>query len=206
MMWKWIIAHGKLVAYMIIAIETIALIAVIIGILRYSKENERLSDNISSLPTPAATVEFRTTGGRSVAGTKALNLKISELKETNDSLLTIVKDLGIKNRRLTALAQATTATAAAVEAPVRDSIVWLPGRTDTLRCMSFADAWLSFNGCIRADTLQGTIECRDTLDFIAHRVPKRFLFFRFGCKAVRLDVVSHNPHGRLTFARYIRIE
>ena len=177
-------------------------------------EIERLKANQQVLLAPETIVEYRTTtDGKAVAQVQALNLQLSELKATNDSLLQLTRDLGIKNRRLLALAQATTETTASISAPLRDSIVSRPVYgdtitttvTDTLRCLSFADPWLSLSGCIEADTFTGHIESRDTLDFIAHRVPKHFLFFRFGCKAIRLDVVSHNPHSILTHVKYIRL-
>ena len=51
----------------------------------------------------------------------------------------------------------------------------------------------------------GSITAVDTLDIIVHRIPKRFLFFRFGCKQVRMDIISRNPHTRLTYARYYQL-
>lgn len=176
-------------------------------------EIERLKANQQVLLAPEAVIEYRTTSdGKAVAQVQALNLQLSELKASNDSLLRLTRDLGIKNRRLLALAQATTETATTVTAPLLDSIVIRPvcgdtidTTTDTLRCLSFADPWISLHGVIQADTFTGHIESRDTLDFIVHKIPKHFLFFRFGCKAIRLDAVSHNPHSILTHAKYIRI-
>ena len=178
-------------------------VSVIVGH-RQKVEIDRLKKNQTALLNPT-TIEFRTTDGKSVAEIQALNLKVSELKASNDSLLRVAHDLGIKNRRLMELAQTTSETQTVITTVVKDSIVYLPGRTDTLSCLSFADPWLSLSGCIQTDTFCGTIQSRDTLDFIVHRIPKRFLFFRFGCKAIQLDAVSHNPHSTLTHARYIRL-
>jgi len=168
------------------------------------RENCRLKANQQMLLTPQTVVEYRNTSdGKAVAEVQALNLKISELKACNDSLLRLAGDLGIKTRRLMALAQTTAKTQTDIHTGIKDSI--LPGSTDTLPCVSYVDPWISFSGCIKADTFTGRIESRDTLDFIVHRIPKRFLFFRFGCKAIRMDAVSHNPHSILTHAKYIRI-
>lgn len=169
-------------------------------------EITRLKNNQKALIKHKTVVHRTTSDGKNVAEVQALNLKLSELKESNDSLLAITRSLGIKNRRLVSLSQAATKTETNINAAITDSILVLPGRTDTISCISFSDHWLSVNGCIQADTFAGKIECRDTLDFIVHRVPKRFLFFRFGCKAIRLDAVSHNPHSRITHVRYIRLE
>lgn len=175
-------------------------------------ENRRLKENQSVLLGPA-TVEFRTTDdGKSIAQVSALNLKVHELETANDSLLRLSHNLGIRNRRLMAMAQTTSVTKVDIISQVRDSIVSSPADNssitlkppDTLRCISFSDPWITISGWIQTDTFTGRIEARDTLDFIVHKVPKRFLFFRFGCKAIRMDAVNHNPHSTLTHARYIR--
>ena len=46
----------------------------------------------------------------------------------------------------------------------------------------------------------------DTLRQIIHRVPRRFLFLRFGTKAVRQEIVSSNPHSRIVYTEYVRFE
>lgn len=58
-------------------------------------------------------------------------------------------------------------------------------------------------GEIEGDSMQVHIESRDTLQMIVHRVPKRFLFFRYGTKGVRMEVVSQNPHSRLSYPKII---
>ena len=195
------------------AASTLALVMAIITSMKYKEECRRLEANQQVLINPKTTVEFRTMDdGKAVAQVQALNLRMSELKTANDSLLRLTHTLGISNRRLMALAQSTTSASADINVPLRDSISMQPSAsdsvitvTDTLRCISFDDPWISLSGCIRADTFAGSIRCRDTLDLVAHKIPRRFLFFRFGCKAIRLDVVSHNPHSTITHARYIRI-
>ena len=62
---------------------------------------------------------------------------------------------------------------------------------------------MSLRGTIRGDSFTARIESRDTLQMIIHRVPKRFLFFRYGTKGVRMDVVSQNPHTRLSYPKVI---
>jgi predicted transcriptional regulator len=67
------------------------------------------------------------------------------------------------------------------------------------------DPWLSLSGSISDSLFHGTVSATDTLDIVVHRVPKRFLFFRFGCREVRMDIISRNPHTRLTYARYYKL-
>lgn len=209
--WQWVIAHGTLALKIVLGVETAALVALLALLFSLDEDNSRLRQNQAHASIGMETLT--TADGRSAAETTALTMKVSELEAGRDSLLRTVESLGVKNRRLLALAQTATQASAEVRTPMRDSIVYLPGKTDTLpgrvdtlRCLQWADAWMSVDGCIRKDTFEGSVASLDTLDIVAHRVPKRFLFFRYGCKAVRLDVVSHNPHAVVTAARYIRLQ
>lgn len=209
----WVRSHKVLSFIVIIGLETAALLVMLALLFTYDGENHRLKNNQTQLFAPVG-VEIRTTtDGKSVAETQALNVKVSELEASRDTLLNTVKILGVKNRRLLALAQAATASEAKIKAAMKDSIVYLsgktdtlPGKVDTLRCLRWHDPWLAVDGCIHDGIFEGSVTSVDTLDIVAHRVPKKFLFFRFGCKAVRLDVVSRNPHTKLTGARYIRVQ
>ena len=46
----------------------------------------------------------------------------------------------------------------------------------------------------------------DTLRQAVHRIPRRFLFIRWGTKALRQEIVSTNPHTRIVYAEYVKIE
>ena len=74
---------------------------------------------------------------------------------------------------------------------------------DVSQTVSWSDPWITLRGEIEGDSMQVHIESRDTLQMIVHRVPKKFLFFRFGTKGVRMEVVSQNPHSRLSYPRII---
>ena len=69
--------------------------------------------------------------------------------------------------------------------------------------ISWSDPWVSLRGTMEADSFHAHIEIRDTLQMIIHRVPKKFLFFRYGTKAVRMEVVSQNPHTRLSYPKLL---
>ena len=147
-----------------------------------------------------------TKDGRNVMAIEALTLRVGELSRQGDSLLLVARSLGIRNRRLQEMARTVYRTQTVVRTMVHDSVVKIaPGRTDTLPCLSYRDPWLSFAGCLRADSFIGEIHARDTLDIVVHRIPRRFLFFRWGCKAVKMQAVCRNPHTQLTYMRYVRL-
>ena len=41
---------------------------------------------------------------------------------------------------------------------------------------------------------------------VVHRVPKQWLFFRWGTKAIRQEVVSSNPHTKIVYSEYIELK
>lgn len=175
----------------------------IIGELR--AKNKRLQSNQEALLKECDTL--RTENGMSMARVKQLELTANEFAENCTQLAEQVAELGIKNSRLQFLVHANSATAVRIDTITRDSIIYIKeeGRTDTLRCFEYDDGWVQANGCInKAGRLQADFVSNDTLLVVAHRVPKRFLFFRYGCKYIELNVTTSNPHTRLESARYIK--
>jgi hypothetical protein len=59
---------------------------------------------------------------------------------------------------------------------------------------------------LTSDSLYVDIEQRDTIYQVVHRVPRRFLFFRFGTKAIRQDVWTSNPNSEIVYTEYIELE
>lgn len=74
---------------------------------------------------------------------------------------------------------------------------------DVSQTVSWSDPWITLRGEIEGDSMQMHIESRDTLQMIVHRVPKKFLFFRYGTKGVRMEVVGQNPHSQLSYPKII---
>jgi hypothetical protein len=171
---------------------------------QYREEVDRLSSNQRSL---LEQVEFyRTRDSLSAASVEALRLKSSELERYRSDLSAEVEALHIKVRRLQSVAQTATATAVEIREVVRDSLVYVAGEVDTLRCVEFADPYVTFSGCEYGGQFTGSVELRDTLVQAVHRVPKRWWFFRWGTKAIRQEVVSKNPHTTIVYSEYVELK
>lgn len=157
-------------------------------------DRDRLRQNQSLLLHNGAVEIKQTTTGRSQASVPALTLRQKEFRQSNDTLLKIARTARIKPTRINEAATVATQTTDTIAAPLR---------RDT--AITWHTPWQSLAATITRDTLHATITTNDTLDIIVHRVPRRFLFFRFGCRQVRLDIISRNPHTHLTYARYYRL-
>ena len=175
-------------------------------------ESERTKENQDVLLHNGRVEIGRTQSGRPRASVQAITLKTSDLKRNPDSLLAVnKKELKIKNSRIMAAATISTTTQIDVKSAIRP----VPHDTcsrilsgsyrppDVSQTVSWSDPWITLRGEIEGDSMQMHIESRDTLQMIVHRVPKKFLFFRFGTKGVRMEVVSQNPHSRLSYPRVI---
>ena len=160
------------------------------GYTRYRHETRRLTQNQNAL---ASGIEhYRTRLGQEAASVQALRLRCAEFERLRAGDADTIRRLGIRLRRLEAVAKTVTATSVDLRTPVRDTVVLL--RRDTLR--------------IR-DTLKlfrWRVQSTDTLRQVVHRVPRRFLFIRWGTKALRQEIVSSNPHTRIIYSDYVKFE
>ena len=174
-------------------------------------ESERTKENQDVLLHNGRVEIGLTQSGRPRASVQAITLKTSDLKRRPDSLLAVnKKELKIKNSRIMAAATTSTTTQVDVKAAIRpvphdtcSRILSGSYRPPDVSQVSWSDPWITLRGEIEGDSMQVHIESRDTLQMIVHRVPKKFLFFRYGTKGVRMEVVGQNPHSRLSYTRVI---
>ena len=175
---------------------------------RYRRENRRLTQNQHAL---AAGIErYRTRLGQEAASVQALRLRCAEFEELRAADAAEIRRLGIKLRRLEAAARIATATKVEIRTPVRDTVVVRLRDTlvvrDTLRLFRWRDAWVRVEGAVTADSVLCRVESTDTLRQVVHRIPRRFLFIRWGTKALRQEIVPSNPHTRIVYSEYVKIE
>lgn len=76
-----------------------------------------------------------------------------------------------------------------------------------VQAIRWKDPWINVDGLIMPDKkLDLRIQSVDTLFQVVHRVPKQWLFFRWGTKAIRQEVVSSNPHTKIVYSEYIELK
>ena len=175
----------------------------------YRAENRRLvrkPDGPGGRRRPATAHDW----GAEAASVQALRLRCGEFETLRAADAEQIRRLGIRLRRLEAAAKAVAATDAEIRTPLRDTVVvrihdTLPVR-DTVRMFRWRDPWISVEGRIGRDSAACRIRSVDTLRQAVHRIPRRFLFIRWGTKALRQEIVSTNPHTRIVYAEYVKIE
>lgn len=203
----------KLINIVVLIVLSLTLAATFRAYQIVKSDRDRLKNNQSHLLHNGSVEISKTVTSKSVASAPAITLKSSEFKESGDTLNSIAKSMHIRASRIMQAATATTEMHTEVTAPIISDTTQLSisSQYKNRSILHYEDPWLTFSGTIITDTINrsifsGNIRSRDTLDIIVHRVPKRFLFFRFGCKAVRMNISSRNRHTVLTYARYYQIQ
>ncbi|MDR1346828.1 MAG: hypothetical protein LBJ63_00120, partial [Prevotellaceae bacterium] len=168
-----------------------------------------LEDNIEVLYSDIN--HYKVNDSLNAAGINRLYMSKTELERYNADLAKQIEDLNIKLKRVRSVTSTNVETRYNIVTNVIDSVVYHYADSsmrmiDTLQCIKFRNAYIDIDGCIAADTFAGKITDKIELTHIVHRVPKRFLFFRFGCKAVRLEALSTNPYADIKHVEYIEVK
>lgn len=180
-------------------------IVLVLALLLFSQERaekERYKANQTALLSDIA--YYKTENERNVASVRALTLTKSEIETYNKNLAERCDELEISLRRLISANITNMQTDYHIIGELRDSLVLRYNTIDTLRCMDYDDSYLTFSACVdSAGMYVADIVSRDTVTAIVHRIPRRFLFFKFGTKEVRQEVYCANPRTQIITTQYV---
>lgn len=176
---------------------------------KLTDERNRYRGNTETLLQDVET--YKTKDSLNAAKVGVLELKLSEFERYRASDAELIKTLQAKNRDLERVTTTQMETINELRATVRDSVVYLPGDTVTtvLRCIEYSDKWVDFDGCIKNNTFSGKIITRDSLLITETVQYKRWLGFLWKTKRIKnreFDIVSKNPHTKITGFEVITIE
>lgn len=190
-------------AYIIAAGILIILIAIIVALSARLKNVKADRDvqrkNVETLFTSVESYKVQDSLQAATIGDLRLTLKQYKQFRAEDAQL--ISSLKVDNKRLQGVVTTQTESYYQHTAILRDSVKMLITRkTDSIKIpiivktANFADAWHSLNIVIDGDSLNYRLRTKESLIITNHVVPKKFLWFKFGCKEVRTDVVSKNPY------------
>lgn len=185
----------------------VATLLIIIGIayIRYAVEEiDRLRNNTEALSSEVRL--YKTRYNESAASAAALQLEMEEFRENHKRELKRIKSLRLRPRNVESVATSATENKIEVSVPLRDTIIVHDALlADTALTFKWGDRWSRIEGKLRDGILDCKIESVDTIHQVVHRVPRRFLFFRYGTKAIRQEITSSNPHTRIVYTEYIEL-
>lgn len=187
-----------------IAVLIAALIASVIGLRKERAEKERFKANQASL---LSQVDYWTTENeKSAADVLKLTLTANELKQSNEQLKKTADELNIKLKSIQSASTTGAETRIDTVVQVRDSIVYRDNVVIPVKAFDWRDTWVSVSGVIERDSVGLSVSSVDTLTTIVHKVPHKFWFIKWGCKAIKQTVISANPHTKITYNEYIEVK
>lgn len=188
------------ILFMVATMATV--IAILLGVKLHqtSKEQERLERNQRALLSDVEC--YKTRADKWAATAEVLELKVSELRQARAEDTKRIKELGIRLREVESYAMSVTQKRGGATLPLRDTVII----RDTVKIFSSERGHTELNGMVRNDSITYHFESVDTIYQVVRRVPHRFLFFRYGTKAIHQDVWTSNPTTKVVYTEYIEIE
>ena len=190
-------------AYIIAATVLIALIAVIVALsTRLKKVTADRDLQLKNVETLFASVDnYKVQDSLQAATIGDLQLTLKQYKQFRAEDAQLISNLKVDNKRLQSVVATQTESYYQHTAILRDSVKMLATKLPDsikvpiiVKTANFADAWHSLNIVIDGDSLNYKLRTKESLLITNHIVPRKFLWFKFGCKEVRTDVVSKNPY------------
>lgn len=146
------------------------------------------------------------------AKVSSLKLTLEEYKKYRPGNVSVIKTLKVKHRDLQSATTASLVTSGQITGFIRDSM-YIPSDctvVKTIRCIDVSDKWFSLKGCENEKgQFEGEYTSKDSLIIVATVQYKRFLNFLWKTNKVKnreVDIVSKNPHTKITGFEYIEIE
>ena len=169
------------------------------------QEKERLTGNQEALMDEVQ--YYQDEAGRNAASVQRLELSKAELEASKGELTQRIEDLNIKLKRVQAATTTATQTNVEIKTIIKDTIIYRDTGMLVLPAIKWQDPWVNVDGIIKPDsTVDLSIQSVDTLFQVVHRVPKKFLFIRYGTKAIRQEITSSNPHTKIVYSEYIELK
>lgn len=149
------------------------------------KEQQRIMNELIER-RGAFTSVFRDSLQRSE--TKAKEYTVSDIKEEK-AIKKVVEDAGVSIKEVESIHNVAVCTL--------DTII-----IDTTKHVAVHDKWLDLE---IKDTIL-TYSVKDSLTvFVSTNYKHRFLWWRWGRKGYKVNIVTHNPHSKIKYNEYIMI-
>ena len=155
-------------------------------------EKERQESNVSVLMGDVNNYRYR--DSLKAVSVSALQLSIDELKKYRAKDARLIADLNIKLKRVESVSSTTIQT--------KDSLVFIIQKDS---CFHYSDPWLKIDACLGDSSMY--IVSSDSIVQIIHREYKhKFLFWRWGTKGYRQEIINFNPHSTIKFSELILLK
>lgn len=167
-------------------------------------EKARLEINQRVLLQDSIT-KYKTRNNLLVSSIEQLELTLWEVKANRTKIVKELHNMKIRPKDAIAVGKTTSETAVSIKAPIRNEIRIDSGRVVKVKEFNWSDPWTSIKGNIEEDSLTLHYNSLDTLVQVIHVEKHKFLFIRWGVKAIRQSVTLKNPNSHIVSTEYIKI-
>lgn len=172
---------------------------------KLSDERDNYKANMGSLLSGIKRLQIDST--TMALDTKILRLTIGELEDNRAADLEHIQKLGIQVKSLQALAKHSLRVDAPIQAKVSDSVVIRDTIPVQVKAITMDTPYLQISGIIENNWLTGNIYLPVNLHQVVWLEYKhRFLWWRWGVKALHQTISSDNPYVEITYSEYISIQ
>lgn len=175
------------------------------------KEATRQSSNVEVLNSNYTSYKAAyKTGLKNIHGKDSIiNLnaaKINSLVYTSDEFkryrhedLKTIEALNLKIKNVQNVTNVGTQTSAVINTKIQ--------YVDSTKCLNYSDQWTDVSGCFKGDSILLKVVNRDSLTTVVSKIPKhKFLWWSWGVKAIKLDILSKNPNTSFTYLKYVELK
>lgn len=169
------------------------------------KERDMYKENTVSLLSDIKRLQIDST--TMAVDTKVLRLTVDELEDNRAEDLEHIRILGLRVNSFQAIAKHSIEVNAPIQAEVKDSVVIRDTITIQVKVLKMDTPYLQVTGVIENNQLTGTIHLPVTLHqavWVEHK--HKFLWWRWGVKAIHQTISSDNPYVEITYSEYITIK
>jgi len=154
---------------------------------------------------------YKTSDSLNVLSIEQLNLSLRQLKEYRAKDYKEIEKLKLDKKRIKSLVTSQQKTIYNLKLNVRDSLIFVRVpekelKIDTIKVTNYEDGWLSYKEEIKGNNSKVYIENRDSLVYVEHIIPHKFLFIKWGQKDRKQEIYSKNPHTIILDAKFIKIK
>ena len=150
-------------------------------------EIERLDRNVSALS--ASEVQYKTKLGDAAVKRQALEMSQKELKKTNADLHKQISALNVRVKDALSASRTITKTVV-IETVKVDTINNIP-------TAEYSDPWNTIISETTGDSAKLSYVGTDSIVGVVSVKRKKFLFFRWGVKAIEYDLSNKNPKTKI---------
>jgi len=135
---------------------------------------------------------------------QTLSFTVDEYKAYRAEDLNTIQSLKLKLKNIQSVSKQSLEVNAPIATPIVKHISDSISRPITT--VKLENTHISFIGTIKNDSLIANIQVPIQLTQIIHKVPKhKFLWWSWGCKAIKQVIVTNNPYVNLNYSEYIEL-